>query len=266
MPADTRPAGNGHVPSLELRGVSVRFGGVQALSEFSLQIPAGAITAVIGPNGAGKTTMFNVVSKLVGCQQGQVFLGGRDLSSVRRADLVRLGLSRTYQNIALFPGLSVLDNVMVGAYARQKGSLPGVLLRTPRARREERDARDGCRELLGRLGLSDSAGKAVRGLPYGVMKRVELARALAARPRLLMLDEPAAGLSTGEVDELIELLRSVHRDDCPTMVIVEHHMRLVMQLSHAVTVLNFGRVLASGTPEQVAADQSVIDAYLGVPA
>jgi branched-chain amino acid transport system ATP-binding protein len=266
MPADALPAGDGQVHPLELRRVSVSFGGVHALSELSLQIPAGSITAVIGPNGAGKTTMFNVVSRLVSYQQGQVFLGGRDLASVRRAELARLGLSRTYQNIALFPGLSVLDNVMVGAYAQQKGSLPSVLLRTPRARREERDARDDCRELLGRLGLGEVASRAVRGLPYGVMKRVELARALAARPRLLMLDEPAAGLNSGEVDELIELLRSVHRDDCPTMVIVEHHMRLVMQLSHAVTVLNFGRVLASGTPEQVAADQSVIDAYLGVPA
>jgi branched-chain amino acid transport system ATP-binding protein len=266
MPADALLAGDSQVYPLELRGVSVSFGGVRALSDFSLQIPAGAITAVIGPNGAGKTTMFNVASRLVAYQQGRVFLGGRDLASVRRADLVRLGLARTYQNIALFPGLSVLDNVVVGAYARQGGSLPGVLLRSPRARREERDARDGCLDLLGRLGLGEVASRAVRGLPYGVMKRVELARALAARPRLLMLDEPAAGLSSGEVDELIELLRSVHRDDCPTMVIVEHHMRLVMQLSHAVTVLNFGRVLASGTPEQVAANQSVIDAYLGVPA
>jgi branched-chain amino acid transport system ATP-binding protein len=266
MPADALLAGDAQEPSLELRKISVSFGGVQALSEFSLQIPAGAITAVIGPNGAGKTTMFNVVSRLVGYQQGQAFLGGRDLATVRRADLVRLGLSRTYQNIALFPGLSVLENVMVGAYARQKGSLPSVLLRTRRARREERETRDGCRELLGRLGLGGVTSRTVRGLPYGVMKRVELARALAARPRLLMLDEPAAGLNSGEVDELIELLRSVHSGDCPTMVIVEHHMRLVMQLSHNVTVLNFGRVLASGPPEQVAADQAVIDAYLGVPA
>ena len=265
MPGDILPR-DGEAPPLELLGVSVSFGGVQALSELSLQIPAGAITAVIGPNGAGKTTMFNVVSRLVGYQQGQVFIGGRDLASVRRADLVRLGLSRTFQNIALFPGLSVLDNVMVGASSRQGGSLPAVLLRTPAPRREEREARDRCHDLLGRLGLGELASRAVRGLPYGVMKRVELARALAARPRLLMLDEPAAGLNSGEVDELIELLRSVHRDACPTMVIVEHHMRLVMQLSHAVTVLNFGRVLASGTPEQVAADQSVIDAYLGVPA
>jgi branched-chain amino acid transport system ATP-binding protein len=265
MAADVLPPDT-EAPPLELLGVSVGFGGVQALSELSLQIPAGAITAIIGPNGAGKTTMFNVVSKLVGYQQGRVFIGGRDLATVRRADLVRLGLSRTFQNIALFPGLSVLDNVAVGAYTRQGGSLPAVLLRTPAARREEREVRDRCHDLLGRLGLGDLAGSDVRGLPYGVMKRVELARALAARPRLLMLDEPAAGLNSGEVDELIELLRSVHSDDCPTMVIVEHHMRLVMQLSHAVTVLNFGRVLASGTPEQVAADPSVIDAYLGVPA
>lgn len=243
--------------------VSVSFGGVVALDAVSFEIAGGQIAGLIGPNGAGKTTLFNCVSRLYDCDVGSVRFDGADLLSVPRHGVARLGIGRTFQNLALFRSMSVLDNVMVGRHCRTRGGFLANALRLPGVEREERVTAERARELLRFLGLDAVADTSVADLPFAQQKRVELARALAADPKLLLLDEPASGLTHEEVDALGRLIRDIRDRLRITVLLVEHHMSLVMSVSDKVVALNFGRKIAQGTPDEVRAHPEVIQAYLG---
>jgi branched-chain amino acid transport system ATP-binding protein len=249
-------------PALAVTDLVVRFGGVTALGGVSFTVPAGRTCGLIGPNGAGKTTLFDCVSRLTRPRSGRIEVAGHDLLALPAHRVAALGVARTFQHLGLVASLSVRDNVMLGAQ-RPTGFLAAAL-RPPALRAAERADRDRADAVLERLGLAAVAGRPAAGLPYGTLKRIELARALAARPALLMLDEPASGLSHGEVDELAELIEDVRGDT--TVLLVEHHMGMVMRLSDTVVVLDFGRVIATGTPAEVRADPAVVAAYLGTAA
>jgi branched-chain amino acid transport system ATP-binding protein len=249
-------------PALALDRLSVHFGGLRAVASVSLAVREGEIFSIIGPNGAGKTTIFNAISGLYVPTSGEILLGGRRVTRLAPHARARLGISRTFQNIRLFRELTVRENVRVARYCRTRAGLVASLVRTPAMRRERTATDEVVDRLLARLGLAGRAEELAKTLPYGEQKRVEIARALAAEPRLLLLDEPAAGTSVGEAAELMALIRSL-RDAGLTILLVEHHIRVVMQVSDRVAVLNHGELIAEGTPEAVRRDRAVIAAYLG---
>ncbi len=250
-------------PLLEVRDLSVRFGGIRAVSGVSLAVGAGEILSIIGPNGAGKTTIFNVVTGLYRPTAGEVRLRGRPISPLPPHARARLGVARTFQNIRLFRDLTVGENVRVARYGRARAGLLGALLpdaRVPPGAPTRRTR--GSRRSSTASGSGDRSGELARNLPYGDQKRLELARALAVEPSVLLLDEPAAGMSTGEADALMTLIRSL-RDRGLAILLVEHHIRVVMGVSDRVVVLNHGELIAEGPPAAVRRDPAVIAAYLG---
>ncbi|GAB2458479.1 ABC transporter ATP-binding protein [Xylanimonas ulmi] len=248
---------------LDIRDLCVRFGGIAALDGPSLAVRQGEICGLIGPNGAGKTTLFNCVSRLHQPDSGSITLGGQDLLRLRADQIAGAGVARTFQSPGLFTSLTVVENVLVGAYHRTPGGLGAATLALPSVARHERRQRVRAMAVLDELGLADVADRVAAGLPFGTLKRVELARALMCDPRLLLLDEPANGLIHGEVMELAAVIATLCRERGLSVLLVEHHMAMVMAVSHHVVALNFGRKIADGAPEEVRAHPDVVAAYLG---
>ncbi|WP_020187600.1 branched-chain amino acid ABC transporter ATP-binding protein/permease [Methylopila sp. 73B] len=258
------PAARGATAELVTQGLTVRFGGLTALSAANVRVKGGEIHALIGPNGAGKSTFVNAISGVYQPSEGAFGIDGEDLTGKRQHQIARLGLSRTFQNTELFGDLTVLENVLVGGQSRLSYGLAAALLRTPRRRREERDLRAAAIGLLAFVDLADHANEAARHLPFGLQRRLEIARALAARPRLLLLDEPAAGLTTQEIDALADMIRKVAAAGV-SVLLIEHHVDLIMAVADTVTVLDYGQVIASDRPGVVQNDPRVIEAYFGSP-
>ncbi|HWN13442.1 MAG TPA: ABC transporter ATP-binding protein [Candidatus Dormibacteraeota bacterium] len=251
-------------PLLEVDEVSVRFGAIQALDRVSLEIGRGEIVAIIGPNGAGKTTLLNAISGFYHPTEGQIRFEGRDRTRLRPYDVAALGLARTFQNVALFKGMSVLDNIMTGRLLKMHGSFLWEALYWGPAMRQELAHREFVERIIDFLEIEAIRKAGAGTLPYGLQKRVELARALAAEPKLLLLDEPMAGMNVEEKEDMCRFILGVNDEFGTTIALIEHDMSVVMDISDRVVALDYGRKIADGRPDEVRADQGVIDAYLGV--
>jgi branched-chain amino acid transport system ATP-binding protein len=258
------PAGPPPTPLLEVNGISVRFGAVQALEGVSLEIRRGEIVAIIGPNGAGKTTLLNVVSGFYHPYEGQILFEGRDRTQLRPYDVAALGVARTFQNVALFKGMTVLDNIMTGRLLKMRGSFLLEALYWGPAMKQELEHRAFVERIIDFLEIQAIRKASAGKLPYGLQKRVELARALAAEPKLLLLDEPMAGMNVEEKEDMCRFILGVNDEFGTTIALIEHDMSVVMDISNRVIALDYGRKIADGRPDEVRADQGVIDAYLGV--
>jgi branched-chain amino acid transport system ATP-binding protein len=263
-PAPERPFGD-RTPLLEVDNVTLRFGGVVALNQVTFPLYEGEILGLIGPNGAGKTTCFNAMTGVYEPTEGEIRFKGQRLSGQKRYKITKLGIARTFQNIRLFPEMTALENVQVGADAHHRTSVPSALLRLPRHWHEELQGRERGLELLNFVGIHTRSDEVARNLSYGDQRRLEIARALATNPTLLCLDEPAAGFNPAEKESLLQLIRKI-RDTGVTVLLIEHDMRLVMGVTDRIVVLEFGKKIAEGSPVEVRENPRVIAAYLGVPA
>jgi len=251
------------VTALEVERLSIAFGGVRAVSDVSLSVPFGLVFSIIGPNGAGKTTLLNLISGVYAPQDGYVRLGGKDVTGLAPHLLARRGLSRTFQNLQLFLRMTVLENVMVGRHRHESTGTLSDLLHLPSVGRQNRQTREAARSVLARVGLAGHADRPAGSLAFGDLRRLEIARALASEPKVLLLDEPAAGCNPVETEQLDGIIRSIVKDGV-TVVLVEHDMRLVMNISDRIHVLANGKTLAEGTAAEVRSNAAVVEAYLGV--
>lgn len=248
---------------LETTGVTKRFGGLTAVMKMDFKIEKGEILSIIGPNGAGKTTFFNTLTGIYRPEEGQIIFNGHNLIGLRPDQIAALGIARTFQNIRLFGNMTVIENILVGMHTRLKQSPVQALLRTKAFIEEEQEAEGRAAELMEYVGLKNVGNELARNLPYGGQRRVEIARALAANPTLLLLDEPTAGMNPQETAEAIKLFRRIRDEKGVTILLIEHDMRVVMSISERITVMDYGEKIAEGTPEQIRTNQRVIEAYLG---
>lgn len=250
-------------PVLDVRNLGIDFGGLTAVDKFTLTIGATEIAGLIGPNGAGKTTIFNLLTNVYQPTRGTILLRGVDTKGMTTAQVNRMGIARTFQNIRLFDSMSVLDNVKVGMHNGIKCSFASSLLHTPRYYRSERIARERCMELLDFMGMADLAEQRADSLPYGAQRRLEIVRALATNPAIILLDEPAAGMNPSETAELMEHIRLIRGTFQIAIMLIEHDMNLVMGVCEGIAVVNYGKIIAKGTPDQIRSNPEVIEAYLG---
>lgn len=250
-------------PILRVADVDLSFGGLSVLRDVTFDVPPGGLFAIIGPNGAGKTSLFNCLNGVYRPDSGSIRLEGENLLGKRPSEIASMGVARTFQNLALFPQLDVVDNLMLGRHHLMHTGVFSGMVWLGRARREELDHRATCSDIVDLLDLGGHRGRPVGGLPYGVQKRIELGRALAMEPKVLLLDEPVAGMNADETADMASTVLHVERELGLTMILVEHDMHLVMDLARRIVVLSFGEVIAIGTPAEVAADPNVIEAYLG---